>query len=314
MSEGQVYDLIIIGGGPAGLTAGIYATRAKLDTLLFDRLNPGGLVASTDWVENYPGFPEGITGAELMKKMEEQAIKFGLKIMPFKEVHSAHFKGRIKIIRVDNEEYKAKAVILASGTEPKKLNIPGEEKFKGKGVSYCATCDGPFFKDKDIVMIGGGSSGIQEGLYLTRFVKSISVIEFMPHLNAEKILQERAKKQPKFKFFLNHMVTSINGENQIESVTIKSRQTNQEKTIPAQGVFVYVGWNPKTEFLKGQVDLDRWGYVIAGGDTKTSVPGVFAAGDVRQKTLRQITTATADGAVSAFMAEKYIEEQKSSTD
>jgi len=308
MAEGNSYDLIIIGGGPAGLTAGIYATRAKLKTIMLERLNVGGLVASTDWVENYPGFPEGITGAELTKKMEDQAVKFGLQITPYKEVNSADLKGTIKIIKVDEEEYKAKAVIVASGTEPKKLNIPGEEKFKGRGVSYCATCDGAFFKEKDIVMIGGGSSGIQEGLFLTRFVKSITVVEFMPHLNAEKILQDRAHNEPKFKFFLNHMATSINGETQIESVTIKNRETNEEKSIPCAGVFVYVGWDPKTEFLKGQVDLNKWGYVVAGEDTKTSTPGVFVAGDVRDKELRQITTAVSDGTLAAFMAEKYIEE------
>ena len=308
MAEEKSYDLIIIGGGPAGLTAGIYATRAKLKTVMLERLNVGGLVASTDWVENYPGFPEGITGAELTKKMEDQAVKFGLQITPFKEVTAADLKGKIKTIKVDDEEYKAKAVIVASGTEPKKLGIPGEEKFKGRGVSYCATCDGAFFKEKDIVMIGGGSSGIQEGLFLTRFVKSITVVEFMPHLNAEKILQDRAHKEPKFKFFLNHMATSINGENQIESVTIKNRETNEEKIVPCAGVFVYVGWDPKTEFLKGQLDLNKWGYVVAGEDTRTSVPGVFAAGDVREKELRQITTAVSDGTVAAFMAEKFIDE------
>jgi thioredoxin reductase (NADPH) len=308
MAEKKLYDLIIIGGGPAGLTAGIYATRAKLNTLLLERLNPGGLVASTDWVENYPGFPKGISGADLMKKMEEQAVKFRLNIAPFKEVNSADLKDQTKTIKVDSEEYKAKAVIIASGTEPKKLNIPGEEKFKGRGVSYCATCDGPFFQDKDIVMIGGGSSGIQEGLYLTRFVKSITVVEFMSHLNAEKILQERAYKDKKFKFLVNHMATSINGENQVESVTIKSRETNEEKTIPAAGVFVYVGWDPKTEFLKGQIELDKWGYVVAGEDTKTSEPGVFVVGDVRVKELRQITTAVSDGTIAAFMAERYVEE------
>jgi thioredoxin reductase (NADPH) len=308
MSDEKTYDLIIIGGGPAGLTAGIYAARAKLKTVLLERLNPGGLVASTDWVENYPGFPEGIVGAELVKKMEEQAAKFGTEIVSFKEVNSADLKGKTKIVKVDKEEYRAKAVIIASGTEPKKLGIPGEEEFRGRGVSYCATCDGAFFQGKDIVVIGGGSSGIQEGLFLTRFVNNITVVEFMPHLNAEKILQERAQKSEKFKFFVNHMATSINGKDQVESVTIKDRKTNEQKTIPCAGVFVYVGWDPKTEFLKGQVDLDKWGYVIAGEDTKTSTPGVFVAGDVREKNLRQITTAVSDGTVAAFMAEKYIEE------
>jgi thioredoxin reductase (NADPH) len=307
MSDEKTYDLIIIGGGPAGLTAGIYAARAKLKTVLLERLNPGGLVASTDWVENYPGFPEGIVGAELVKKMEEQAVKFGTEIISFKEVNSTDLKGQTKAVSVDKEEYRAKAVIIASGTEPKKLGIPGEEEFRGRGVSYCATCDGAFFQGKDIVVIGGGSSGIQEGLFLTRFVNNITVVEFMPHLNAEKILQERAHKNEKFKFFVNHMATSINGKDQVESVTIKDRKTNEEKTISCAGVFVYVGWDPKTEFLKGQVDLDKWGYVIAGEDTKTSTSGVFVAGDVREKTLRQITTAVSDGTIAAFMAEKYIE-------
>jgi thioredoxin reductase (NADPH) len=308
MAEEKIYDLIIIGGGPAGLTAGIYATRGKLDTLLLERLNPGGLVAFTEWVENYPGYPEGIVGAELIKKMEEQAAKFGLQTMPYNEVTSVDLKNRIKSVMVDQQEYHSKTVIIASGTEPKKLNIPGEEKFKGKGVSYCATCDGAFFQGKDIVVIGAGSSGIQEGLFLTRFVNSITVVEFMRQMNAEKILQERALNEPKFKIFLNHMATSINGENRVESITIKSRKTGEENTILASGVFIYVGWNPMTHFLKGQVDLDQWGYVIAGEDTKTSVPGVFAAGDVRQKILRQITTATSDGTVAAYMAERYVEE------
>jgi thioredoxin reductase (NADPH) len=311
MTDEKTHDLIIIGAGPAGLTAGIYANRAKLDTVLLERLNPGGLVASTDWIENYPGFPQGISGADLVKKMEEQATKFGLQIVPFKEVTSADVKVQPKLIKVDEEEYKAKAVIIASGTEPKKLNIPGEEKFKGRGVSYCATCDGAFFQDKDIVMIGGGSSGIQEGLFLIRFVKGITVVEFMPHLNAEKILEERATNEPKFKFLLNHMATSINGENQVESVTIKNRETNEENTIPAAGVFIYVGWDPKTDFVKGQIKLDKWGYVVAGEDTRTSVPGVFVAGDVREKELRQITTAVSDGTVAAFMAERYVEELES---
>jgi thioredoxin reductase (NADPH) len=308
MTDEKIHDLIIIGGGPAGLTAGIYATRGKLDTIMLERLNPGGLVASTELVENYPGYPEGIVGAELTKKMEEQAAKFGLKTMPYNEVTSVDFKSKIKSVKVDQQEYRSKAVIVASGTEPKKLNIPGEEKFKGRGVSYCATCDGAFFQGKDIAVIGAGSSGVQEGLFLTRFVNSITVVEFMPQMNAEKILQERAQKEPKFKFYLNHMVTSINGENKVESITIKSRKTGEEKTIPVAGVFVYVGWDPMTHFLKGQVDLDKWGYVIAGEDTKTSAAGVFVAGDVRQKELRQITTAVSDGTVAAFMAEKYIEE------
>jgi thioredoxin reductase (NADPH) len=314
MTEDKIYDLIIVGGGPAGLTAGIYATRGNLETILLEKFVPGGTPATTDWVENYPGFPEGIAGADLMKKMEEQAKRFGLEITPTKEVLSVNFKNKIKTIKVEEGEYKSKAVIVATGTQPKKLNIPGEDKFRGRGVSYCATCDGPLFKDKDIVVIGAGNSGIQEGLYLLRFVKSATVVEFLPHMTAEKILQERAVKEKRIKFHLNHMVTSINGGNKVESVTLKNRQNSEENTIPVQGVFVYVGLNPMTGFLKGEIELDKWGYIVAGEDTKTSVAGIFTAGDVRQKILQQITTATGDGATAAFMAERYIEEQKSKTD
>ncbi len=308
MTEEKIHDLIIIGGGPAGLTAGIYATRGRLDTLLLERLIPGGTAATTEWIENYPGFPEGIVGADLMKKMEEQAKKFGLVIAPTNEVVSVDFKDKIKIIRVEGGEHKAKAVIIASGTEPKKLNIPGEDKFRGRGVSYCATCDGPLFKDKNIVVIGAGNSGVQEGLYLLRFVKSVTVVEFLPHMTAEKILQERALKESTMKFHLNHVVTSINGENKVESITMKNRQTEEEKTVPVQGVFIYVGLLPMTGFLKGEIELNKWGFIVAGDDTKTSVPGVFAAGDVRQRVLQQITTAVGDGATAAFMAERYVEE------
>jgi thioredoxin reductase (NADPH) len=308
MAEEKTYDLVIIGGGPAGLTAGIYAARGRLDTLLLEKLAPGGTPATTEWIENYPGFPEGIAGADLMKKMEEQAQKFGLQITPTKEVLSVDFKNQVKTIKIEEGEYKSKTVIIATGTEPKKLNIPGEDKFRGRGVSYCATCDGPFFKDKDIAVIGAGNSGIQEGLYLLRFVKSETVVEFLPHMTAEKILQERAQKEQRMKFYLNHVATSINGESKVESITIKDRQSEQEKTIPVQGVFIWVGLIPMTGFLEGQVDLNKWGFILAGDDTKTSVPGVFAAGDVRQKILQQITTAVGDGATAAFMAERYVEE------
>ncbi len=308
MAQDEIHDLIIIGGGPAGLTAGIYATRGRLNSLLLEKLQPGGTPATTEWIENYPGFAEGIAGADLMKKMEEQAKKFGLKITPTKEVLSVDFKSNVKTIKVEEGEYKTKAVIIATGTEPKKLNIPGEDKFRGRGVSYCATCDGPFFKDKDIAVIGAGNSGIQEGLYLLRFVKSETVVEFLPHMTAEKILQERAVKEQRMKFYLNHVATSINGENKVESITIKNRQSNEEKTIPVQGVFIWVGLIPMTGFLEGRVDLNKWGFIVAGDDTKTSAPGVFAAGDVRQKILQQITTAVGDGATAAFMAERYLEE------
>ena len=303
------WDTIIIGGGPAGLTAGIYASRARLRTLLIERLIPGGLVTSTDKIENYPGFPGGIAGAELTKRMEEQAREFGLEIA-IEEVKSLAVRDRVKIVRTSSTEYEANSVIIATGTEPKRLNVPGEEKFRGRGVSYCATCDGPFFKDKDIVVVGCGSSGIQEGLFLLRFARQINFVEFLPYVTAEKILQERAQKEPRMKFYLGHVVTAINGDESVSSVTIKERKTGKEKIIEVQGIFVYVGLNPNTAFLKDTVQLDAHGYVVVDENLETSIPGVFAAGDVRAKPLRQIATAIGDGALAAFMAEKYVEKIK----
>jgi len=312
----KLYDLIILGGGPAGLTAAIYATRAKLDTLLIEKALPGGYVSSTDWVENYPGFTDGISGMELSKKMEEHAKKFGAKIV-LEEIIGIDLKSEPKIVQTNQGKYQAQTIILATGNEPKKLNVPGEDKFRGKGVSYCATCDGPFFKDKDIVIVGCGNSGIQEGLYLLRFVKSITYVEFLPYMIAEKILQERALKKPRMKFYLEHELLSIDGKDKsefgsigVESVTAQNRKTKEKVVIPAQGVFFYVGLVPQTQFLKGKISLDKDGYIIANNNTQTSIPGVFAAGDVRQKNLRQIVTATADGAIAAVMAQKYLEDKK----
>jgi thioredoxin reductase (NADPH) len=305
----QSYDLIILGGGPAGLTAGIYAARSRLDTLLIGKLVPGGQAASTEWVENYPGFPSGISGTELIAKMEQQARKFGLEVFT-DEVTSVEFTPEKKIVQTTKAQFTSKALIIATGTEPKKLNIPGEDKFKGRGVSYCATCDGPFFKEMDIAVIGCGNSGLQEGLYLLRFVKSITFVEFLPQMPAVRILQERVKGRSNTKFFLNHIATAVNGGNKVESITVKNRETDKEETIPVQGIFIYVGLIPNTRFLQGKLELNQDGYVLTNENTETSVPGVFAAGDVRQKILQQITTAVSDGSIAPFMAEKYIERSR----
>jgi thioredoxin reductase (NADPH) len=305
----KIYDLIILGGGPAGLTAAIYATRAELDTLIIEKAVPGGYVSATDWVENYPGFADGITGMELSKKMEEHAKKFGAAIIQ-DEVVNVELKSEPKLVQTNQGKYRAQTIILATGNEPKKLNVPGEEKFRCKGVSYCATCDGPFFKDKDIVIVGCGNSGLQEGLYLLRFVKSITYVERLKCMTAEKILRDRASKEPRMKFYLDHDVLSIDGKDKVESVTAQGNKTGEKVVIPAQGVFFYVGLVPQIEFLKGKISLDKYGYIIANNQTQTSIPGVFAAGDVRQKNVRQIVTATSDGAIAAVMAQKYLEEKK----
>jgi len=303
----SAYDVLIIGGGPGGITTGIYAGRAQLKVAMLERLMPGGQVASTEWVENYPGFEEGIGGVDLMQRMEKQARKFGLEILSG-AVEDVQLDSSPKKVVSNGIEYFAKTVVIATGTDPKLLNVPGEKEFKGRGVSYCATCDGPFFKDKDVVVVGGGNSGIQESLYLSRFVRSIRLVEFMDHLNAEKILEKRAREDSKFTFYLNHEVVSINGEQTVSSVTVKDRATREEEVLSADGVFIWVGLIPNTDFLEGKVELNRWGYVVTNKEMETSVPGVFAVGDVRDKSVRQITTAVGDGTIAAQSALKRIEE------
>jgi len=304
----SVYDVLIIGGGPAGITAGLYAGRAELKVGMLERLMPGGEVASTEWVENYPGFDEGIAGAELMTRMEKQAKKFNLEILSG-AVDDIELEGKIKTVHSGNQTFQAKTIIIATGSDPRKLGAPGEKELKGRGVSYCATCDGPFFKDKDIMVVGGGSSGVQESLYLTRFVRSIKLVEFMDHLNAEKILQKRARENPKFSFFLNHRVVEIKGDQKVQSVVVEERESKQQKEFEVEGIFIWIGFNPNTEFLKGKVALDQWNFIVADEKMQTSIPGVFAVGDVRSKTVRQITTAVADGTIAAISAFEHIEKQ-----
>ncbi len=303
------YDLVMIGGGVAGLTAGIYACRGKTNAVLLEKLVPGGLTATSDWVENYPGFPEGIEGLDLMRKIEQQAKRFDLEIVQT-EADAVDLKAKIKLIKTRETDYEAKSVIIASGTRPKKLNVPGEDKLKGKGVSYCATCDGPFFKGKEVAIVGTGNSGLQEGLFLLKFAKGISFVEMLPRMTGDRILQDRIKQQENVKFFLDHELISINGESRVESITIKDKTNNQEKIIPVGGIFLYAGLVPNTGFLKSSLKLTKDGFIVADQFTRTSVPGVFAAGDVRDKNLRQIVTAAADGAQAAYMAEKYIEHLK----
>lgn len=301
------YDIIIVGGGAAGLSAGIYASRGGLKTLLIEKGMAGGLTATTDRIENYPGFPDGINGMELMDKMKRQAQRFGTEIAEFEEVNHVKPAGMEIEVGTDKGGYSASAVIVASGTVPKRLNIPGEEEFRGKGVSYCATCDGPLFRGKDVTVVGCGNSGLQEGEFLLRFVKSVTFVEFLPYMTAEKILQERIGREKRAKFLLNHMLTRINGKNGVDSITVRNRQTNEEKVIKASGVFIYAGLLPNSDFLKGVVKLDDSGYVITNKQMETSVPGIFAVGDVRSKQVRQVATAVGEGALAAVMAEKYIE-------
>lgn len=305
-----MHDVAIIGGGPAGLTAGIYASREGLDTVLLERWACGGLAAETTLVENYPGFPEGINGRDLIEKFKEQAQKFGTQIAEYNEVSKIEPLEKKVGIKTNNGEYDARSLIIASGSLPKKLNIPGEDEFYGKGVSYCATCDGPLYKDRDVAVVGCGNSGLQEGESLLRYVQSATFIEFLPYMNAEKILQERLQKNEKTEFLLNHMLTSINGEKVVNSVTMKNRETGEEKRLEVSGVFIYVGFLPNSKFLEGVVELDTSGYVITDENMRTSLPGIYAVGDVRSKRVCQIDVACGEGTVAAISALDHIKELK----
>jgi len=304
----DTHDIIIVGGGPGGLTASIYTSREGLDTLLLEKGLCGGLPATTDLIENYPGFPDGINGMKLINKFKEQALRFGTSISEFYEVRRIEAAGKRIKVQTAEQEYNAYAVIVASGSIPKKLNIPGEEKYSGKGVSYCATCDGPLYRNKDVAVIGCGNSGLQEGESLLNYVRSVTFIEFLPYMTAEKILQERLQRNEKTTFLLNHMLTSINGDAQVNSITVKNRQTAEEKKIEFSGVFIYTGFLPNSKFLKDIVELDNLGYITTNEKMETSVPGIYAVGDIRSKKVRQIDVACGEGTIAAISARDYLKE------
>ena len=313
MKEEKIYDAIIIGGGPAGLTAGIYLSRARMSTLLIEKALPGGQAILTDIIENYPGFPHGIAGPELMQKMEEQAVRFGLKI-EYGEAAEVKIKenkeNKVKIVKINNQEYKTLTIILSSGAEASKLEVPGEEELRGRGVSYCATCDAPFFKDQKIVVVGGGDTAIEEALYLTKFVREVTIIHRRDRLRATKILQERVFANKKINFAWDSVVTKILGKEKVEGVLIQNKKTAEEREISCQGVFVFVGNVPNSKFLNEIIKLDKNGYILTDGNMMTSQEGIYACGDVRKKLLRQVITACGEGATAAFAAQKYIEELK----
>ncbi len=305
-AEEKIYDVIIIGGGPAGLTAAIYAGRALLSTLMIERAMPGGQAATTDAIANYPGFPNEITGPELMTKMEEQARNFGLEVISA-DVDSIEAENKIKRIFAGGKEYKARSVIITSGADPNKLSVPGEDKFTGAGVSYCATCDGAFYIDKHVLVVGGGDSAIQEAIFLTRFAERISVVHRRDKLRAAKTVQQKAFDNQKIDYFWDSVVEEIKGSDKVSSVILKNVKTDESKEIEIDGVFIYVGITPNTGFLPPAVKTDDRGFIITDESLQTAVPGVFAAGDVRKKLLKQIVTAVSDGAVAATAVEKYLE-------
>ena len=299
-------DLIIVGAGPAGLTAGLYAARARLNVVLFEKISPGGQVLLTDIVENYPGFPEGISGFELMDRMKRQTESFGLSI-EIREVLSFRFDPDLKVIVTDKGEEQAKSVILACGATPRKLGIPGEDQLTGRGVSYCATCDGPFYRDQEVAVIGGGDTAVEEALFLTKFATRVYLVHRRDQLRATKVLQERVMANDKVEIIWDTIPQRILGESGVEAVELKNVKTSQLSTLNVQGIFVFIGYEPNTQLLKGILDLDKLGFIRTNAEMETSVAGVFAAGDIRSKNLRQISTAVGEGATAAFSAEKYLD-------
>lgn len=305
------YDVIIIGSGPAGYTAGIYTSRANLSTLIISGTLPGGQLMTTSDVENYPGFPNGIFGPELMMNMRQQAERFGAVIVD-DEVLKVDFKNRPFTITTHAETYTAEATLVCTGASPRKLGIPAEQQFSGRGVSYCATCDGPFFKGENIVVVGGGDTAMEEATFLTKFGKSVRVVHRRDSLRASKILQQKALENPKIEFIWNNVVADIKGNNKISTVLVKDINTGKERTIETGGLFVAIGHEPNTAVFKGQLELDDKGYIVLKHHTKTSVEGVFAAGDVHDHRYRQAVTAAGFGCMAAIDVEKWLSERKHS--
>lgn len=309
MSEDKIYDVIIAGAGPAGMTAAVYTSRANLSTLMIERGVPGGQMADTADVENYPGF-DHILGPDLSTKMFEHAKKFGAEYA-YGDIKEIVDGDDYKIVKAGNKEYKAYAVIVATGAEYRKVGVPGEEELTGRGVSYCAVCDGAFFKDKELVVIGGGDSAVEEGAYLTRFASKVTIIHRRDQLRAQKILQERAFSNDKVDFIWSHTVKQVNEENgKVGSVTLVSTKDGSETEFKTDGMFVYVGMNPLTQSVANLGITNEAGYIETNENMATRVPGIFAAGDVRDKLLRQIVTATGDGSIAAQSAQIYIERLK----
>ena len=302
----KIYDTLIIGGGPAGLTAGLYTSRAKLDTLLVERMIMGGQVMTTTKVENYPGFPGGIDGPDLMMRFQEHCQEFGLEVQ-YGEVQGLEDLGEVRRITVDDQPVLARTVIITTGAEPKKLDIPGEQEFTGRGVSYCATCDGAFFRDQVVAIAGGGDTAAEEALFLTRFAKKVYLIHRRDQLRATSILQDRLKNNDKIEILWNAQVTGTQGDTSgLTGIELTDTTNGDKRRLEVSGLFVAIGVTPKAHFLADTLTLDAEGYILTDGECRTSMEGVFAAGDVRKKILKQIATAVGDGAVAAIMAEKYI--------
>jgi len=306
----NIYDVIIIGGGPGGLTAGIYTSRERLKTLLLEKELCGGLLTITDLIENYPGFADGIKGMDLIAKFKKQAEKFGTELHEFEEVKKIELSPNGISIETNRGQYNTYTLILATGSVPKILNIPGESEFRGKGVSYCAICDGPLFREKKIAVIGGGDAAAQDALFLTRFADKVTLIHRRYELRATKILQERLRENKKIKLLLNYVPVSIEGKKFVDSIIVKNKESNEEKIIEVSGIFISVGFLPNSKFLEGLIKLDAAGYIKTNEQMETSTPGIYVAGDVRAKKVRQIAVACGEGTIAAISVRDYLKEIK----
>ncbi len=306
------YDIIIIGAGPGGLTAAIYAGRSRLDTAVIEKLAPGGQIAVSDRVDNYPGFPDGISGEELTKRMEKQAEKFGAEFIS-DEVRSVNESKTVNYFFVETASHgtiKAKSVIIATGADPVKLPVPEEEKFRGRGISYCATCDAAFFKDKVVAVVGGGDTAIADAIYLTKFAKEVIVVHRRDQLRAVKALQEEAFSNPKIKFQWDSIAIHVLGDNKVEGLEVENVKTKEHTVLKVDGIFVAIGTVPNSNFVKGLVETTDRGFIVTDKNRQTSKPGIFAVGDVRDTPLRQVVTAAGDGAIAEFSAEQYIKSKE----
>ncbi|MCT4585796.1 MAG: thioredoxin-disulfide reductase [Peptostreptococcaceae bacterium] len=308
----KIYDIIIIGGGPAGLAAGLYGSRAKLETLIIERDKTGGQIVTTDEVANYPGSIPNATGPSLIARMVEQCEEFGTTRIK-DSVEKIEVEGQYKIVKCEKETYKTKTVIIATGAVPRKLGAPGEKELTGKGVSYCATCDADFFEDFEVFAVGGGDTAVEEAMYLTKFARKVTLVHRRDELRAAKSIQEKAFKNEKLEIMYDTVVEEIKGDGILESIVFKNRKTEEVFEIKApeedgtMGLFCFIGYLPNTEVFKGLIDMNDSGYIISDSNMKTNVEGIFAAGDCTEKLLRQVITASADGAIASVSAEKYIE-------
>ncbi|MCO1600276.1 thioredoxin-disulfide reductase [Desulfosporosinus nitroreducens] len=300
-----MYDVIIVGAGPAGLTAGIYTARGGLKTAVVELAMPGGQAASTENIENYPGFPDGINGYELMNLFHRQALSFGVEFI-FEEVQKLELKEAVKKIHTTGQVLEARSIIITAGSKPRLLGVPGEDNFRGSGVSYCATCDGAFFKGKKVVVVGGGDAAIEEGAYLTKFAEEVTIVHRRAGFRASQIVLNRAKDNPKIRFELNAVVEEILGSNHVEGVRVRNVLSNETRNIPADGVFIYVGTDPNAQFIDEEIETDDRGYILTDALLQTNIKGVYAAGDIRNTPLRQVATAVGDGALAGVEVEKYL--------